>query len=54
LLSLSVGASLLAAAGMGFLSQKKIGGVTGDVLGAVSEVTELFVWLAAGLALTAF
>ncbi len=36
------------AAGMvtGMLSFRKIGGVTGDVLGAGSEVTEVFVWIA--------
>ncbi|MCX6178729.1 MAG: adenosylcobinamide-GDP ribazoletransferase [Chlorobiales bacterium] len=31
---------------IGLLSYKKIGGVTGDVLGAGSEVTEVFVWVA--------
>jgi len=54
LLFLLFGAALTATALIGFLSMKKIGGITGDVLGAVSEVTELFVWLAAGVAFTAF
>jgi adenosylcobinamide-GDP ribazoletransferase len=34
---------------LGLLSRRKIGGVTGDVLGACSELTEAFVWLAAVL-----
>jgi adenosylcobinamide-GDP ribazoletransferase len=47
---LAVTTSALAAALMtGVLSYRKIGGVTGDVLGAGSEVTELFVWIAAAL-----
>ena len=33
----------------GLLSYRKIGGVTGDVLGAGSEVTEVFVWIAGAL-----
>jgi adenosylcobinamide-GDP ribazoletransferase len=32
---------------VGFLSWRKIRGVTGDVLGTCSEVTEVFVWLSA-------
>ena len=31
---------------LGFYFQKKIGGITGDLLGAASELTELFVFLA--------
>lgn len=43
-------AATLAAAGMiGVLSYQKIGGVTGDVLGAGSELTEVFVWISAAL-----
>lgn len=36
---------------LGLLSRRKIGGVTGDVLGACSELTEAFVWFAAVLSL---
>jgi adenosylcobinamide-GDP ribazoletransferase len=32
-------------AGLGFLFYKRIGGITGDLLGAASEATELFVYL---------
>jgi adenosylcobinamide-GDP ribazoletransferase len=47
---LAVTAAALASALLtGVLSYRKIGGVTGDVLGAGSEVTELFVWIAAAL-----
>ncbi len=42
-----VSAALLGALLTGWLSWRKIGGVTGDVLGAGSEITELFVWIAA-------
>lgn len=41
--------ALVSAVATGVLSYRKIGGVTGDVLGAGSEVTELFVWIAAAL-----
>lgn len=44
-----IAAALVAALLTGALSWRKIGGITGDVLGAGSEVTELFVWLAAAL-----
>ena len=44
-------ASLFAALLTGLLSYRKIGGVTGDVLGAGSELTELFVWTAGALSL---
>ncbi len=44
-----VAAALVGALLTGGLSWRKIGGVTGDVLGAGSEVTELFVWIAAAL-----
>jgi adenosylcobinamide-GDP ribazoletransferase len=36
---------------LGLLSRRKIGGVTGDVLGACSELTEAFVWFMAVLSL---
>ncbi len=42
-----VAAALVGALLTGGLSWRKIGGVTGDVLGAGSEVTELFVWIVA-------
>ena len=42
-------AVLAAAALTGVLSYRKIGGVTGDVLGAGSELTELLVWIVAAL-----
>jgi adenosylcobinamide-GDP ribazoletransferase len=44
-----ISAALSAAALTGVLSYRKIGGVTGDVLGAGSEMTEVFVWTAAAL-----
>jgi adenosylcobinamide-GDP ribazoletransferase len=44
-----IGAAFASALLTGILSHRKIGGVTGDVLGAGSEVTELFVWIAAAL-----
>lgn len=44
-------ASLLSTLLIGGLSIRKIGGVTGDVLGACSELTETLVWLAAALLL---
>jgi adenosylcobinamide-GDP ribazoletransferase len=46
-----MGAALLSALFVGALSRRKIAGVTGDVLGACSEVTELFVWCVAVLLL---
>lgn len=46
-------AALLATSCIGLLSLRRIGGVTGDVLGAVSEATELCVWLACALAMPA-
>ena len=42
-------AAIVAALLTGVLSWRKIGGVTGDVLGAGSEVAELFVWITAAL-----
>ncbi|EAT58564.1 adenosylcobinamide-GDP ribazoletransferase [Chlorobium ferrooxidans] len=43
-------AASIAAGGMtGLLSYKKIEGVTGDVLGAASELTEVFVWISGAL-----
>ena len=44
-----VAPALVATLLTGGLSWRKIGGVTGDVLGAGSEVTEIFVWIAAAL-----
>jgi adenosylcobinamide-GDP ribazoletransferase len=41
-----IAAALAAGLLTGVLSYRKIGGVTGDVLGAGSEVTEVFVWIA--------
>ena len=46
-LAVVIATALVAALLTGVLSWSKIGGVTGDVLGAGSEVTELFVWIAA-------
>ena len=42
----AVSTAMLAGLIMGMLSYRKIGGVTGDVLGAGSELTEVFVWIA--------
>ena len=44
-----MGVALVSAAGMGFLSLRRIGGVTGDVLGAASEITEALVWTVGAL-----
>lgn len=43
--------ALLSALSVGALSRRRIGGVTGDVLGACSEVTQTLVWLTAALML---
>lgn len=43
--------SFLTAAGVAVLSWRMIGGVTGDVLGAVSELTEAVVWTSGALLL---
>lgn len=45
LLAALIPAAMLAGVIIGVLSYRKIGGVTGDVLGAGSEVTEVIVWL---------
>lgn len=42
-------AALAAALLVGYKSSRKIGGVTGDVLGAASELCETFVWIAAAM-----
>jgi len=49
LLFILIVAALLATAMIALLSYRKIGGVTGDVLGAGSEMTELFVWIAGAI-----
>ena len=43
--------AIVSASATGILSWHKIGGVTGDVLGACSELTEAFVWFVAALSL---
>ncbi|MEI6757808.1 MAG: adenosylcobinamide-GDP ribazoletransferase [Chlorobium sp.] len=48
-LFVAVPAAVAAGVMTGLLSHRKIGGVTGDVLGAGSEVTEVFVWIAGAL-----
>jgi adenosylcobinamide-GDP ribazoletransferase len=45
-------AALAMAVLVGMLSMRKIGGVTGDVLGAVSELTETAVWMAGAFLLS--
>ncbi len=47
-----VPAALAAGVMTGLVSHRKIGGVTGDVLGAGNEMTELFVWIAAAIRLS--
>ncbi|WP_041467559.1 adenosylcobinamide-GDP ribazoletransferase [Chlorobium phaeobacteroides] len=42
-------ATLLAGTITGFAANRKLGGVTGDVLGAASELTEVAVWFAGAL-----
>lgn len=44
-------AALLAGSGVRVLSRAKIKGVTGDVLGASNEITEVFVWSAGAFVL---
>ncbi|MEI8186334.1 MAG: adenosylcobinamide-GDP ribazoletransferase [Chlorobiaceae bacterium] len=48
-LAVALIAALAAGLIIGILSYKKIGGVTGDVLGAGSEVTEVVVWIAGAI-----
>ncbi|NTW84004.1 MAG: adenosylcobinamide-GDP ribazoletransferase [Chlorobiaceae bacterium] len=48
-LALVVPAALAAALLAGMSASRKIGGVTGDVLGAGSELTEIFVWITGAL-----
>ena len=45
-LAVALFAAILVVATIGMLSYRKIGGVTGDVLGAGSELTEVLVWIA--------
>jgi len=47
--AIAVVTALSAALIIGMLSYRKIGGVTGDVLGAGSEFTEVVVWIAGAL-----
>ena len=47
-------AALIAGAMIGVLSYRKIGGVTGDVLGAGSEITEVVVWIAGAISILVF
>ncbi len=44
-----ISVALIAGIMSGMLSYRKIDGVTGDVLGAGSEVTEVFVWIAGAI-----
>ena len=50
-ISLLMIVSFATSASVGVLSWRKIGGVTGDVLGAVSELTEALAWSAGALLL---
>nr|Q3ARQ6.1 RecName: Full=Adenosylcobinamide-GDP ribazoletransferase; AltName: Full=Cobalamin synthase; AltName: Full=Cobalamin-5'-phosphate synthase [Chlorobium chlorochromatii CaD3] len=47
-----LGAALVAGSMVGMVSYRKIGGVTGDVLGAGSELTEVAVWITGALLLS--
>jgi adenosylcobinamide-GDP ribazoletransferase len=47
-----VSAALVAGLMIALLSYRKIGGVTGDVLGAGSEVTEVLVWIAGAISIS--
>jgi len=42
---IGLSAAIVGAVMTSLLTMKKIGGVTGDVLGASSELTEMLVWM---------
>jgi len=54
MIAIVIVSALVAGTMIGVLSYRKIGGVTGDVLGAGSEMTEVVVWIAGAISILVF